>query len=185
MSRVDHPKKEEQGDTRVEKRTQKIEVHQNSGSPDMDIFSSSKTQKLYQQPDNRKYEWQQKAVIVTSCSPQIPTEPYIFSVRQLSWWIQDFPHKNQPPCRKAGEQKPGFPFWKMRPQTTCTPMSCLHLLCGWSHKCQKELKEGKHNIIDNFYRNNNLTDYHDFEFQQNKGLFCRKVLKIFRRVHLH
>lgn len=52
-----------------------------------------------------------------------------------------------------------------------TELCCLHLLSGWSHKCQKELKKGKHSIIDNLCRNNHLTNYHNSEFQQNKSLF--------------
>lgn len=49
---MDHPR--EEGTHMYRGGHQKMEVHQNSGSSDLDMFSSSNTQKLCQQPDTPK-----------------------------------------------------------------------------------------------------------------------------------
>lgn len=79
--------------------------------------------------------------------------------------------------QKGSQTKTRLSFLKNKTSNKVHPteLCCLHLLSGWSHKCQKK---GKHSIIDNLCRNNYLTNYHNcLNFSKIRAFFSVRCWK--------
>lgn len=134
---LDHPRKEKQGHTHVEDTAKlkfiKIQVHLTWTRSLLEI------EKLSQQPDTQNMDGSSNSHQVFSRDTHRTLSFQHEAVKLVDTWL---PSPKPTSLLKGWKTKIRLSFfkkWDLK-QSAAHRVVCLHLLSGWSHKCQKKLK---------------------------------------------